>query len=82
MTRTPRSKLNREEDHQTKVQMIPDIAVVNRDTRAMKNIQKSTPASKRPSDFSLKSARNLLGQTSECHPKVFIKTFGWPVAGL
>jgi len=35
-----------------------------------------TPKSKRPSDFSLKNARNLLGQTSEYQPKVFVKTFG------
>jgi tRNA-2-methylthio-N6-dimethylallyladenosine synthase len=40
------------------------------------NMDKATPKSKRPSDFSLKNARNLLGQISEWQPKVFIKTFG------
>jgi len=29
-----------------------------------------------------KAAEHFSGQSSEWHPKVFIKTFGWPMASL
>lgn len=36
----------------------------------------------RPKDFSTKEAQNPSGQISARQPKVFVKTFGWPLSTL
>ena len=40
------------------------------------------PKAVRPKDFSPKEAQNLSGQASARQPKVFVKTFGWPLSTL